>query len=222
MASLQCLSIAAWHTTGALQGYGWWRVLEAMEQRSGQVGLQHMECLTALSKPRAWHWGWKRAGNRCAARDIGGAWDVWISYKKHQKAKGMPCIPTEDACGVSSPRRQAICGYSASLLMTKIKFFCDFVVILEVQGPPTSWLHKRLKQIPVRNPSDLCFWTLFSNMLAPDSCVLCAEYYACFWHRFWEPSGSNFQDFGVISGSIFWSSSQLCCRCCKTPQMQQV
>ena len=28
---------------------------------------------------------------------------------------------------------------------------------------------------------------------------------ACFWHRFWEASGSNFKDLGFFSGSILGS-----------------
>ena len=67
----------------------------------------------------------------------------------------------EDACGVSSPHPQAICGYCASILMTKImSFFCDFVVILEVKGPPRGGLQKTEK-IQVWNPNDLCFWIYF-------------------------------------------------------------
>ena len=38
---------------------------------------------------------------------------------------------------------------------------------------------------------------------------VCAIFYACFWHRFWEASGRNFEDLGVISGSILSTFSQM-------------
>ena len=48
----------------------------------------------------------------------------------------------------------------------------------------------------------------------------CVHFYACFWHRFREASGSNLQDFVVISGSISISFSLSFRRCCNTQRRQ--
>ena len=42
------------------------------------------------------------------------------------------------------------------------------------------------------------FWV--PNLIFVD--FVCDNFYAYFWHRFWEAFGSNFRDLGVISGSI--------------------
>ena len=49
---------------------------------------------------------------------------------------------------------------------------------------------------------------------------VCAIFYAYFWHCFWEGSGRNFKDFGVISGCLLESFCILVCGCCETQKMQ--
>ena len=49
---------------------------------------------------------------------------------------------------------------------------------------------------------------------------VCANFYAYFWHRFWEASGPNFEDLGVISGCLLGSFWTLFRRCCETQKMQ--
>ena len=49
---------------------------------------------------------------------------------------------------------------------------------------------------------------------------VCASFYAYFWHRFWEASGPNFADLGVISECLSGSFWTRFCRCCKAQKMQ--
>ena len=48
---------------------------------------------------------------------------------------------------------------------------------------------------------------------------VCANFDAYFWHRFWEASGPNFEDLGVIPGCLLGSFSTLFADAAKLSEM---
>ena len=86
-------------------------------------------------------------------------------------------------------------------------FFCDFGLILGVQGPPRGSSEDGAKQDTKRSAVSVHSGELFWSILGPksDFCAFSANFYALFWHRFWEASGPNFEDLGVISGCLLES-----------------
>ena len=63
----------------------------------------------------------------------------------------------------------------------------------------------------------------FGSLLFPNRFLVhfvCVNFYVYFWHRFWEASGPNFEDLGVISGCLLGSFWTVFRRCCETQQMQ--
>ena len=90
-------------------------------------------------------------------------------------------------------------------------------------GSPEAASKKELKL-----PSKSCsggklFGPYFGTFLYPNWFFVhfvCANFYAYFWHRFWEASGPDFGDLGVISGCLLGSFWTLFRRCCETQKMQ--
>ena len=84
-------------------------------------------------------------------------------------------------------------------------FFCDLVMILGVRGPPRGSSEDSAKKTTKVRRSPTILGGYFGAFWVPNLIFVhfvCANFYAYFWHRFWEASGSNFEDLGVISGCL--------------------
>ena len=106
---------------------------------------------------------------------------------------------------------QQLCFY------TILAWFCGYGGLPEAAA----------KAVPNKTPKDQRSQSILGGYFGPFWFpnpifvhFVCSNFYACFWHRSWEASGSNFNDFGVISGCLLGSFRPCCCRCCKTQKMQ--
>ena len=89
-------------------------------------------------------------------------------------------------------------------------------MIWGLHGTPGGFLAPSWKQVPNKNlktPNcSVLFWELFGVIFGLKSffsVFAVCQILCLFWHRFWEASGRNFKDFGVISGCLLGSYRHL-------------
>ena len=89
----------------------------------------------------------------------------------------------------------------------EILILSDFFMIFGFHGAYQRTLGAILeagtKKTSKRQITQSCFGTYFKLVLIPNRVFLhfwSAIFFACFWHRFWEASGPNSEDLGVVAG----------------------
>ena len=111
--------------------------------------------------------------------------------------------------------------------MTQVTQKSFFFVILAWFGGSGGSPEAAPKTVPKKAPKDQRSQSILGGYFGPVWIpnlifvhFVCANFNVYFWHRFWEASGHNFKNFGVISGCLLESFWTLFRRCCKTQKMQ--